>query len=127
MWARHIEVMLACWLAVTPFVFEGDSASVSTRVVSWTSAAAVMTFSLVSYWPPARRAYLLTALTGLVIGGWAYFAASDPASPVHQNFVVTGLLLMMMGILPCYNNRPPAAWIDYDAGEDSARNRRMGS
>lgn len=113
MWPRHIEAMIACWLALTPFIFVGDDATTSTNVASWASAAAIVVFSLGSYWPPVRRCYLLTALTGLIIGGWAYFVAGSPPSHVHQNFVVVGLLLMMTGIIPSYTNDPPKAWRNY--------------
>lgn len=114
MWPRHIEVMLACWLAITPFVFAGDDAGIGTRVASWGSACAVLLFSLITYVPWARRSYLLTAATGTALFGWAYFSAASPPSAVHQNFVVTGLLLMMTGIIPSYNNRPPKKWAEYE-------------
>ncbi|MGE0756204.1 MAG: hypothetical protein AB7O38_04255, partial [Pirellulaceae bacterium] len=59
MWARVIEFMLGCWLAISPFVFHhGDNWLRWT--IDWAAAVLVVTLAVLSYWPPMRRAHLGT-------------------------------------------------------------------
>jgi len=109
MWARVVEFMLGCWLAVSPFVFQhADQAVLS--AIDYAAATAVITFALLSYWPPARWAHLgtLAVATGLIVVGRA--SAWSDLAPGYQNHIVVGLLLLMFAIVPNDASQPPRSW-----------------
>lgn len=116
MWSRVIEFMLACWLAVSPFVFQhADDA-----LVLWTSdfavATLVATLALISYWRPTRYAHLLIIPPALWLIGFGRFGP-PPLLPGMQNDIVVGLLLLMFAIVPNRATLPPHAWFrDAPAG-----------
>lgn len=109
MWARHLELAIGCWLAMSPFVFgypEGDS--------SWandlTCAAAVVVLALLPYWAPLRRAHLGELLVAAWLVGFGWFAAFETPTPSAQNHIVVGLLLGMLAIVPSRASEPPLSW-----------------
>ena len=57
MWARVVEMMLGCWLAISPFVFNHGDASVL-WAMDFLFASTVIVLALLSYWQPARHAHL---------------------------------------------------------------------
>jgi len=108
MWARVIELMLAGWLAFAALVTSraGDGWPNATDLAFAALAAAA---SLACWFRPLERMHLAT----LVLGGLLAllgFAAGHPASPVDQNRLVVGLLLMMFAVVPSRSSRPPRAW-----------------
>lgn len=115
MWARTAEVMLALWLAISPFVFAIDASRPLWWGIAFASATLVLFFSLLSFWRPARRAHVGTLITGVGLAGFGYFAAAAPSPPALQNFLITGLLLVMAGIIPSFASRPPAKWEQFYA------------
>ena len=66
MWARVVEFMLGCWLAVSPFVFRHGDDSVL-WATDFVAASLVIVLALLSYWPPLRYAHLGTMLVALVM------------------------------------------------------------
>jgi hypothetical protein len=111
MWARVVEIMLACWLAISPPVFYGADATSAQWAFDLAAAALIATLAAVSYWPPARLAHLgiiLPALALIAFGMWA----SSP-TPLDQNHIVVGLLLLLFAIIPNEATQPPRAWQDY--------------
>ena len=77
MWARVVEVMLAVWLAVSPFIFpdEGESPS---QWLSYGLATLIATLALLSYWRPTAQAHLVIFLVAVGMYFWARFAALLP-------------------------------------------------
>jgi hypothetical protein len=111
MWPRVIEVMLSCWLAISPFVFASPSGR--TVLISWNSltcAAAVALLALLSFWRPLRRAHLGICGVALWLILFAYFKSAYPVAPAFQNYVITGLLLAMFAIIPSEANQGPEVW-----------------
>lgn len=108
MWPRVVEVMLACWLAISPFVFGHPDRARELWINDFACALAVLTFALLSYWRPTRYAHLLVALTGVWLTVFGWLNAGQPPSPAAQNHVFTGLLLLMLGIIPGPEERVPA-------------------
>lgn len=107
MWARVVEVMLACWLAASPFVFEHGADDRALWVADLAGAAAVATFALLSFSPKLRRAHLgQIAVAGWLVGT-GYVGSPDPA---HENHVVVGLLLAMLAIVPTEASKPHPSW-----------------
>jgi hypothetical protein len=106
MWPRVVEIMLGCWLAVSPFVF-GHGDRTDLWVADFTAATAVVVLGLLSYWHPARQAHLLTAVVGLAMVGFGYFWQGYPAPAALQNHVLIGLTLMLLAIIPNEASQPP--------------------
>ena len=115
MWARVIEMMLGCWLAMSPFIFRhaGDD-----RVLWFNdlfSALAIMVLALVSFWPPLRFAHVANLVIALWLIAFGFWASPYPAPPALQNDIVVGLLLLMFAIIPNEATRPPRPWRDFFA------------
>lgn len=115
MWSRVVEVMLGCWLLVSPFVFRHSSSEPRLWIVDFTAGLAVIVCGLLSYMPSLRWAHLLTLLTASALVGFAVvdsavlvnWGVAGIAAPALQNHVVLGLLLLMLGIIPNHASQPP--------------------
>lgn len=110
MWARVIEVMLGCWLGVSPFIFRHAADEKGLWLNDLFSAFAVIMLALVSFWPPLRYAHLAIVLVALWLIGFGFLASGYPAPPTLQNDILVGLLLLMFAIIPNEANLPPRAW-----------------
>lgn len=109
MWARAAEFMLACWLAVSPFVFAHEERGLWAADLA--CAAALAALALLSFCPRLRRAHLAE----LAVAGWMTGSAwlqDDPKAPrpALQNRMGVGLVLLMLPIVPTRADRPPEAW-----------------
>jgi hypothetical protein len=109
MWARVVEFMLGCWLAVSPFIFRHAAENTTLWATDWIAACLVITFALLSYWPPLKRIHLLTAVVALALVAIGRLAAWEPP-PGSQNQIIVGLLLLMFALVPSHATQPPEAW-----------------
>ena len=110
MWARVIEVMLGCWLALSPFIFRH---SAEDRVLWFTdllSATAVIVFALVSFWSPLRVAHVANLVVALWLIAFGFWGSPYPTPPALQNYIVVGSLLLMFAIIPNEATKPPLPW-----------------
>jgi hypothetical protein len=106
MWPRNVEIMLALWLSLSPFVFRIPAGHTGVWAVDLGAAVLIMVFSLASYWRPLRRAYLGTLAVGLGLAIYGLVQSRPPPS-WHQNHILVGLLLAMFAILPSPASAPP--------------------
>jgi hypothetical protein len=110
MWPRAVEVMLAAWLAVSPFVFRHPL----DRACLWWNdlgvALLIMTISLVSCAQRAMRAHLLNVVVALWLIGYGWSGFDDPPPPAAQNAIVVGLMLLLVALIPSEANLPPKDW-----------------
>ncbi len=114
MWPRVIEMVLAVWLAMSPFIFGYREEEWLLWPLSFAASAAVLAFAALSTWTPTKRAHLASLPVAAVLCGVGYFAAQQrPGPPAYQNLVVTGLLIAMFAVLPRFVTLPPAAWRRY--------------
>jgi hypothetical protein len=119
MWSRVVEVMLGCWLLISPFLFAHPAEEISWWITDMAAGLVVIVCALASYWPPTRHAHLLTLLVAAALIGFAYQSAGQDAVPsAHQNEGILGLLLMMFAVIPNEATRPPQSW------ENSRRRER---
>lgn len=109
MWARIVEVMLGCWLAVSPFIFRHNPADRTMWLNDLLSALAVVVFALVSFWRPLRLAHVANVAVALWLIAFGFWAPYPPALAL-QNDIVIGLLLLMFAIVPNHANQPPRPW-----------------
>lgn len=113
MWSRVVEVMLGCWLAVSPFVFRHGPEETLFWVNDLSCASAVILFALLSFWHPLRRAHLAVAVVGVWMIAFGYLHIGTAIPPAIQNNVLTGFFLLMFGIIPNRATEPPAGWQTY--------------
>lgn len=106
MWSRVIEFSLACWLAISPFVFQ-HADNLLLWGVDFGSAALVVCLALSSFWRPLRRAHLLILVVAVFLICFGRIAGNDNMLPAYQNQIVIGLLLLMFAIVPNHASDPP--------------------
>lgn len=117
MWARVVEVMLGCWLAVSPFVFRHSPEDRIVWFNDFLSAMIVIVLALVSFWRPLRYAHVANLAVALWLIAFGFLASPPPTPPALQNNVAVGFLLLMFAIIPNEANRPPVPWRDFFAKE----------
>jgi hypothetical protein len=110
MWARIVEVMMGCWLAVSPFIFRHSPEDRVLWFNDLLSATVVILLALVSFWPPLRFAHVANLAVGLWLIAFGFLAFPYPTPPALQNNVIIGLLLLMFAIVPNEASRPPRPW-----------------
>jgi hypothetical protein len=121
MWPRVVEIMLGCWLAVSPFVFRHSGEKPSYWIADWTAAVLVIVISVASCWPTWRHIHfhLAICLVGVGLCAFAYLGEPYPTSPALQNHLVLGLLLIMLGMLPNEAGQAPHGWRELEAAEEA--------
>lgn len=110
MWSRDVEIMIGCWLAMSPFIFGHPSAETAWWINDFACALAVVTLAGSSYWKPLRYAHLGQLAVGTWLIGFAYFhgfGAEGGTPAALQNTVSVGLLLSMFGLIPNNAADPP--------------------
>lgn len=112
MWARAAEVMLGCWLATAPFIFHPSAEQPAFWWNDFLCAVLIVALGLLSFWTKTRWAHLVQIPVGFWLLGWAFYwgFGQEPVPPPMQNDAMTGLLLLMIAILPSHATRPPAGW-----------------
>ena len=119
MWARVIEVMLGCWLAMSPFIFRHAAGDRTLWVNDLFSAMAVVVLALVSFCPPLRFAHVANLIIGLWLIAFGFWASPYPTPPALQNDIVVGFLLLMFAIVPNEATQPPQTWRDFAKGDNN--------
>lgn len=113
MWARVVEFMLACWLALSPFILRHSPDDTFHWVNDFTCAFLVALFALLSFWHPLRKIHLITLGVALWLWGTGYLSFPEIASPAQMNSVVIGLILLMLAIIPCHSHHATLSWKEF--------------
>lgn len=109
MWGRVVEMCIAVWLLLSPFIFR---ASDNVTAV-WTDtllALVIATLASLSYWRPTRHAHLVTLLVAIGMILWGRLSSSSPPPAIEQNHIFVGFFLLIIAIIPNEASRPPAEW-----------------
>lgn len=122
MWARVIELMLGCWLLISPFVFTRGESSSSPFADgnAMVCGLCVAGLGIASYVPKLKKIHLLTFFVGAWMFGLAFFRL-HPMDQT-QNQATVGLLLMMTAIIPCWSHHPPRGWTQFAENLDRRKN-----
>lgn len=110
MWPRVVEVMLGVWLSLSPFIFGHEADQTLRWATDFGCASALITISLLSFWKPLRRIYLLNVIVGLWLCVFGWYWEGYPTPPALQNDLIIGLCVLMFAILPSEASLPPPAW-----------------
>lgn len=117
MWARTVEVMLGCWLALSPFIFRHPPESPALWWNDFLCAPVIVALAIASLHRPFRHAHFLLIGVSLWLIGFAIFQSGNPAAEAAvQNYILFALVLTLFAILPNEPNRPPAGWWEFESG-----------
>jgi hypothetical protein len=113
MWARIIEILLGCWLALSPFIFPDWADQKTYWINDLLCGLAIFLLALASFWPAFRHAHLVIGVVAFWLIGFGYWGVSHPAPLAAQNELLLGLLLLMVAIIPNEAFLPPSSWREY--------------
>lgn len=123
MWARHMEIAVGLWLAMSPFVFRHPGDATARWANDLACAVVIVTVSLAAHWRPLEQLHLAlvpVALWLVAVGWWTAWTSDARFAPPHsQSWILTGLVLAIFAIVPSQASRPPRAWRAMRLGESS--------
>lgn len=114
MWPRTVEFMLACWLAISPFVFRYPSEELHLWLHDFAVSFIIAALALLSFVQETRRAHLFELIVAAWLIGYGWVTSSGIHDAPAQNWMVLGLLLLMMAIIPSDCLKPPVAWQEWN-------------
>jgi hypothetical protein len=110
MWARVVEIMIGCWLLMSPFIFRVGKADTATWANDLGCGAAVIALAWLSYWHPLRHIHLISVGVAIWLFVFGRFLSVNASLPQAQNDIVVGLLLLMFALVPNEASRPPQGY-----------------
>jgi hypothetical protein len=113
MWARVVEFMLACWLALSPFILRYPAEDTFLWANDFICASLVALFALLSFWHPLRKIHLMTLGVALWLWGLGYTSLPGITPPPQENSVVIGLMLLMLAIIPSHSHHTTLSWQEF--------------
>lgn len=114
MWPRIVELLIACWLVASPFVFGHIKGPPAFWVSDFACGGAIAALALLSFSERGRWLHLVELAIAGWLMGFGFLASADPL-PCLQNNILTASVLMMFAIIPCEANVPPRAWREFSA------------
>src|SRR5882757_1151732 len=113
MWARVVEFMLACWLALSPFIFGYPSDVPFFWVNDFATSVVIAFFALISFYPPLKKMHLCNLLVSFYLIALPYFFKDSSMQYILQNYMVLGLIFLMLAIVPTDAIQQPKPWRDF--------------
>lgn len=110
MWARVVEIILGCWLILSPFIFGHSGDQKALWLNDILSGLTVVAMAAASFSRTLRHTHLAICGIALWLMGFGYLASGYPAPPALQNDLLVGLLLLMFAIIPNEAFLPPRPW-----------------
>lgn len=116
MWARVVEFMLACWLAISPFIFAYPKEITFFWANDFICSVMIAFFSLVSFYRPLQKMHLCNLLIAFYLIALAYFFRDSGLDALLQNYVILGYLYLMIALIPTDSSKQPKPWRDFYEG-----------
>ena len=113
MWGRILEIMFGLWLIISPFIFGHYPMNQILWMNDMVCGSIVVLLALLSFWHRLRHAHIAILAVALWLIGFAHLYGGYPAAPGYQNNVITGLILLLLAIIPNQAKQPPLAWRHY--------------
>ena len=115
MWARIIEFTLACWLALSPFIFRIPATDCFYWMNNFICALLIALFSLLCFSRHFRKMHLLNLFVAFWLIGLAFSVKEVPIPPHLQNSLMIGIILLMLGIIPSESELLAPRWRTFDS------------
>ena len=113
MWGRISEIVIACWLALSPFLLEKEETRNLHWMHAWVCAIFIAGFALLSFWRRFEKAHLCSLAAAAWLIAVAFAQPNPPPPLIYQNYAVVGSLLMMFAIVPSRASEPPRRWREF--------------
>jgi hypothetical protein len=110
MWSRVVEIMMGCWLLMSPFIFSHSVEQPSVWINDFGCGLLIILFGLFSYWKPTHQAHLLSIGVSMWLIGFAYWHGFGGPLPYSENHLIVGVMLLMFAVIPNDAERPPRGW-----------------
>ncbi len=117
MFARVIEFMLACWLAISRFIFHYTPEESFLWKNDLVCATLIALFALLSFAEKLNKMHLCTLAVGLWLMGMSYSNFPMEATPPLENYFALGMLLLMLAIIPSHSHLSPRTWRNFYHGQ----------
>ena len=111
-WPRIVELIVAGWLAASPFILGHVSGPWQLWVNDLVCAGLIALFAGLSFTHRLRRMYLAELAVVAWLLGFGFFAADEPL-PSLQNDILVAFVLAMFAIIPSDANEPPPGWREF--------------
>ncbi len=116
MWPRIAELVMAGWLAASPFVLaQGEPHALGG--MPWLSdvvcAALIAICALLSFTSSLARLHLGELAIAAWLLGYGFLASPEPL-PALQNDILVALVLPMFAIIPNRATLPPRSWREFN-------------
>jgi hypothetical protein len=121
MWPRIVELLLSAWLATSPWIISAPADG--GNFLHWNAlicAALIALFALLSFRSAWNKMHLLSLGVALWLIGVAFLQPNPPPPAAYQNFVVTGLTLLLFAVVPSRASELSQAWREFYRGNDAA-------
>ncbi|MBP7074632.1 MAG: hypothetical protein KBA81_04530 [Rhabdochlamydiaceae bacterium] len=113
MWARVIEFMLACWLAISPFIFAYPDEAIFFWVSDFGCSVAIAFFAFISFYDPLKKMHLCNLFAAFYLIALGFCSKESFLHYALQNYIVLGILLLMLAIIPTDASQQPKPWRDF--------------
>jgi hypothetical protein len=118
MWPRVAELVIAAWLAASPFVLAQEASPLGAP--PWLSdvscAGLIAACALLSF----TRRFGWLHFGEIAVAAWLLgygFLAAPEATPALENDILMGLVLPMFAIIPNHATLPPLSWRAFRGAE----------
>ncbi len=112
MGARHAEIFIAIWLAISWMIFHyGEEGRALLMMNDFICAFLLIFFALITYSTKFRHWHLMNFVIGLwlILFSYSSFVEGVP----EQNYMTLGLLLLMLAIVPSFSGQAPHSWVEF--------------
>ena len=109
MWPRILELLLAAWLALSPFVFGHFPEDKALWLNDFLCAFLIAACALLSFRSRTRWMHLAELPLAFWLLAMGYLSKTEPI-PALQNHILLALVLLMVAVIPGDANRPPLQW-----------------